>query len=667
MLAGSSSPYLRMHACDPIEWVDWSYVEERLGKLGKPLFISIGYYSCKWCHVMHRESFQNPSVAEWLNRVFVPVKVDREERPDVDEYYMTYCMAARGSCGWPLTVLADEWGRPFYAATYMKPGDLIELARAVEEEVKRGGLAGIAERAAATLELIMMPSPAGVPEKPLVAVASTASSIYDPAYGGFGGPPKFPQAPLLLALLAASERHGLSQAAGMVVETLHYIVSGGIHDWVDGGFHRYAVDRDWRTPHFEKMLYDQAVMARVIGEVLKRGQDPVLEIAGKGVVRLLHGHFMTEAGLASSLDAEAGGGEGLYYTLTPDEMKEALGDLYQEASKIFDFAAEGNYLDEQTGRPSGRLLLHIGEPIPRLAERLGLSVREALGVIERVAGRLRPVRLERGPPGRDGKVIAGWNGLALWGLSALVHRGIPGALDLALEVYRRVASSLIDGCTVYRVWGGGGAYVEGMLPDYAHLSLGLLALHSATGRDDALELAHCIAREIPSRFQGSGGELRYKPGGPMEVYEGPHPSGYAAAVEVMWRLGGLLGDEALRESALRAARAIAGHVESDPLRYPYAAVALDLIRGPSLDVVVAEGRGFRGIVEALSKLPFYATLAANRRGGYLWSSTSYARSMPPVDGDATIYVCERGACGLPTKNPSSAMEYVERRGLKPLT
>jgi hypothetical protein len=507
--------------------------------------------------------------------------------------------------------------------------------------------------------------PAGIPEKPLVAIANVASSIYDPAYGGFGGPPKFPQAPLLLALLAASERHGLGRTAVMVVETLHHIISGGIHDWVDGGFHRYAVDRDWRTPHFEKMLYDQAVMARVIGETLKHGWDPVLEAAAMGIVRLLQDHFMTKAGLASSLEAEAGGGEGLYYSLTPSEMEEVLGDLHQEASRIFDFAPEGNYLDEQTRRPSGRLLLHISEPIPRLARRLGLDVEDVLAVIEEVAGRLRPVRLKKGPPGGDGKVIASWNGLALWGLSALVHRGIPGALDLALEVYRRVASSLIDGCTVYRVWSGE-AYVEGMLPDYAHLSLGLLALHSAIGRDDALELAHCIARGIPGRFQSSGGELRYKPGGPMEVYEGPYPSGYAAAVEVMWRLGGLLGDEVLRKSALRAARAIAGHVESDPLRYPYMAVALDLVRGPSLDVIVAEGRGFGGVVKALSKLPFYATLAANRRGGYLWSSTSYARSMPPVDGDATIYVCEEGACGLPMKNPSRALEYVKRRGLKPL-
>lgn len=665
MLARSTSPYLRMHACDPVEWVDWSYVEERLGKLGKPLFISIGYYSCKWCHVMQRESFRNPEVARWINRVFVPVKVDREERPDVDEYYMTYCMASRGSCGWPLTVLADEWGRPFYAATYMKPEALIRLARAVEEALRGGGLGDVAERAASALESIMNASPSGIPEAPLASLAEAAASAYDPAYGGFGVQPKFPQAPILLALLAAGERHRLGGAVDMVVSTLHHMVAGGIHDWVDGGFHRYTIDRDWRTPHFEKMLYDQGVLAMVIGEVLKRGRDPVLAEAGAGIVRLLRAHFLTPGGLASSLDAEAGGGEGLYYSVTPDEAKAALGDLYQEASEVFDFSPEGNYLNEETGEPSGRLLLHIGEPIPSLAERLEVSVEDVLRLIGRVAERLRPLRLEKGPPGRDWKVIASWNGLALWGLSSLAAAGIPGALELALEVYSRVKKSLVDGYRVFRVWSEGEARIEGMLPDYAHLALGFLAVHSVTGRDDALELAHGVAGEIPGRFQGPEGELRYRPGGPMEVYEGPTPSGYAAAVEVMWRLGRILDDRRLKDSALRAARAAAGYVESEPLRYPYMAVALDLVRGPVMDVVLSEGRGFEGALGALARAPFYATLAVNRRGGYLWRTAEYARSMPAVNGEATIYVCEEGVCSLPTANPGKALEYVARRGFRP--
>lgn len=454
-------------------------------------------------------------------------------------------MAARGACGWPLTVLADEWGRPFYAATYMRPEELVELAR-VEEESWRGGFRGIAERAAKALESIMAPAYSGIPDKPLLGLADYASAAFDRAHGGFGGPPEFPRAPLLLALHAAYERHGLRHARDIVLATLHHIIAGGIHDWIDGGFHRYAVDRDWRTPHFEKMLYGQAVLARVIGEALKHGRDPVLEAAGEGVVRLLKTRFTTEAGLASSLDAEAGGGEGIYYSFALNEVKSVLGELYDNASEIFDFRSEGNYIDETTGRPSGRLLLHIGEPIPSLAGGLGVSVEEVLDTIKRVAAKLGALREGRGPPSRDWKVSASWNGLAVWGLSSLAAAGIPGALDLALEVYERVKERLIDGCNVYRVWSGSDACIEGFLPDYAHLSLGLLALHSVMGKDGPLELVHCLARGIPGRFQGSGGEPSYRPGGPMEVYEGPYPSGYSSAVEVMWRLGGLLGDGVLR-------------------------------------------------------------------------------------------------------------------------
>ena len=665
-LARARSPYLRMHACDPVDWRSWEEVEPLLGRLEKPLFISIGYSSCHWCHVMHRESFMNSEVARELNAAFIPVKVDREERPDVDEYYMAYCMAAGGSCGWPLNIVALPDGRPFFVATYMRPGDLIELARAVREawESRRGDLEAVASRAAEVLESIFSPGrevPLG-PEA-LDAGFRELSSLYDPLYGGFGERPKFPESPKHVFLMHYYARRGYQDALSMVEHTLSMMVAGGIHDKIWGGFHRYTVDRDWRTPHFEKMLYDQAAIARVIGELALAGAagEPLRWAASKLVSFLEEFMLVEGGGLASALDAESGGVEGGFYTWTLDELEEALGDDFDLARRVFSFREEGNYIDEVTGGPSGRNILHIESRLDRLASALGIEVGELLGFIDRVAGRLRSYSRDRGrePPARDDKVLASWNGLALWGLSRLAEAE-PRALDLAWRVARFLEENLVDGDRVYRAWRGE-AYIEGFLDDHAHLALGFTALHEATGRERLLELAYDIARRIPERFQGAGGELRLKPGGPVELQDGPYPSGYSAAVHAMLMLGRLFGDSRLLESAVSALRAASHPLSSQPTRYSYMLVALDFKVNPSYEVVVAvESEGAVGEVwrGLWSEYTPARVTCWKSRAGRLESLASHLRNMPPVEGKPTIYVCREGACSLPTTDPARASRYM---------
>lgn len=663
MLASSKSPYLRMHACDPVNWVPWEFVEGNLGRLGKPLLISIGYYSCKWCHVMHRESFMNPEVAEWINRVFIPVKVDREERPDVDEYYMIYCASTRGSCGWPLTVVADDEGRPFFVATYLRPEDIVELARVVEEVVREEEHLSIAKESQELMNALMNPSPGkDLPKNALGLVADAASQAFDEVYGGFGSGPKFPQAPIILALLAHYLRKGSQLSLAMTSITLHRIASGGIHDWVDGGFHRYAIDREWRTPHFEKMLYDQAVLARVYGESIKLLHDPVFSAVSSGIVRLLREKFLIKGGLASSLSAESCGEEGTYYSFTLSEVRDALGDLYEDASRVFEFKEEGNYVDELSGAASGRNLLFIGSPIPEVAAREGLGVDEVLNIIRAVSARLAVIRRGRCPPERDEKVITSWNGLAIWGISSLVSAGIDQALNLAMETYSRLKKSVIDGDRVWHEWVDGEARVRGMLADYAHLSLGLLSLHFVTGDEEALELSYTIAARIPKEFQSGDGFLKIRPGGPLEMYEGPYPSGYSAAVEVMERLGRILGDEALKQAARRAIKAISPSFENSPLRYPYLGVSADLVVKGTIDVVVSGGDEVADVMIKIATLPHHPiNVVANRPGGYLSRTTTYARTMTPIGNKPTIYVCEEGTCLLPTNDVDKVLRYIKDR------
>nr|MEB3860298.1 thioredoxin domain-containing protein [Desulfurococcales archaeon] len=488
-LARERSPYLRMHACNPVDWHPWGEEAFKRARMeDKPVHISIGYSSCHWCHVMARESFEDPEVARVLNEVFVNVKVDREERPDVDRYYMSYCQAVGEGCGWPLTIIATPDGKPFFVATYLPREKLLSLARAVERAWRedRSRVEEVAEDSDKALSSLLLPS-RGVDEVPgdvySRAVAALRAS-FDEVFGGFGYQPKFPNPTIHLFLLRQWYRTRSFDSLLMVERSLKSMILGGIRDHVGGGFHRYSTDRYWVLPHFEKMLYDQGSMLLLLSEAYQAtGDADYLEVAVETSRFLEREMKGAEGAFYSSIDSESGGVEGLYYTWTLEELSAALsGEELEVAVKAFNVSREGNYRDEATGRRTGRNVLYLGRPVEAIARDLGMDARELKRILSRLKESLARFRESSKPrPMTDTKILADWNGLAIAGLARLANvTGDNRWLELALNACSFIRENMMEGSLLYHAYKDGEAYVEGFLDDYSLVAWGLLEAYQAS-------------------------------------------------------------------------------------------------------------------------------------------------------------------------------------------
>ncbi|MFN4046322.1 MAG: thioredoxin domain-containing protein, partial [Acidilobaceae archaeon] len=452
-LVGSRSPYLLQHACNPVDWRPWgSGVFEEARVSGRPLFISIGYSTCHWCHVMARESFEDAEVAMVLNEYFIPVKVDREEMPDVDSFYMAYCLSVSASCGWPLNVIAAPDGRPFYVRTYMSKRELLWVLLQVAKAWnggERGEVERVASEAMEALRLMWAPG-AGILdfEEAFKSAYASLSSEYDPVYGGFGSGPKFPVPHNISFLFRYWYRFGDGDAVEMALRTLDYMISGGIHDIVGGGFHRYAVDRKWLLPHFEKMLYDQALILAALLEAYAITGDVTYRWAsGKIVDFALRELQSPEGGFYSAVSSESGGVEGGFYTWSVGELREALEDEeFKTSHRLFNVSDRGNYVEEATGRTTGRNILYIGLPLREASRIYGLSLEELLEFIDRVSTKLSRLRGSRPKPEIDDKILGDWNGLMISSLArAYQVLGYSGALEAAVKAAEFIESNMVEG------------------------------------------------------------------------------------------------------------------------------------------------------------------------------------------------------------------------------
>ncbi len=666
-LAGSKSPYLLQHACNPVDWRPWSAeVLEEAKALGKPLFISIGYSTCHWCHVMARESFEDPDVAAVLNEYYVPVKVDREEMPDVDSFYMAYCMAALGSCGWPLNVIATPDGKPFYVRTYVRREELIWILLQIAKVWYSGdrGLAeGAGDEALKALQNLWAPRPGDASLGDLISKAyRELLDSYDPVYGGFGRGPKFPTPHNIMFLLRYWARTGDGDAIEMALRTLDYIVAGGIHDIVGGGFHRYTVDSRWLQPHFEKMLYDQALILVALVESFQLTGDPTYRWASlKTIGFLLESMLGPEGGFYTALSAESGGVEGGFYTWSYDELRSALDeDEFKVAVRLFNVSEKGNYRDEATGRLTGRNILYVGLPLRDVARLHNMSLEGLLELIDRLAGKLKAVRDRREPPPVDDKVLTDWNGLILAALSK-AYRALGN--ERVLQVAEGLASFLerrvVDGGKVYHCYKLGEAYVDGMLADYANLAWGLMELYETTFRDRWFELSLELANSIVKRFWDEArGILRFKEGGGItgdlvDVHDTSMPSSYSMALHVLTRASRYTGDPRFEDVALRAFKNVGGLVELNPSAFTYMlSTALDYWVDVSYEIVVASREGDREALDVIgeiwrrfmpNKVLIHVT-EANRRVREL---APYTRNMVAVEGRPTVYICRNRTCDLP--------------------
>jgi uncharacterized protein YyaL (SSP411 family)/Zn-dependent protease with chaperone function len=609
-LGQESSPYLLLHARNPVDWYPWG--EEAFAKARReqrPIFLSIGYASCYWCHVMEREVFSDPAIAALMNRWFVSVKVDREERPDLDQIYLTAAELLGGSSGWPSSLFLTPDLVPFYAGTYFPPRDAAGRpgfptvlrqvheawqGRRAEVEATAARLrqalgARLAERSGAAAVLA-----AEVPGRAAALAAARAlAGTYRPATGGFGGPPSFPS-PGELSLLwasAAAGGPGMPAMAGgrtMVLETLLAMGRGAIYDQLDGGFHRYTLDAEWRIPHFEKMLYDNAQLAELLARTRLDGErDPELERLARGTLDFLLAELsLPEGAFASAIDAETAGQEGAYYTWTAAELHAALGPA---GSPGYDLLAPIFGWDAPPNLESGRTTLFLTPPLAEHAARLGLTREALIARMRPSLDALRAARRRRPHPRVDDQVLADWNGMAIAALArggaAFGAAGGPRYLAAA----RRDALFVLGGMRPPRgardrqllhAWRAGRARVPALLDDYAYMIHGLLALAEVTGERSWTDQAADLAAEMERRlgdpqggyFQsGAGSDLLVRS---KLVADGAFPSGNAIAALDLVALAQRTGEPAYRQRAAAALRAFAPELERTPLAVPTLALAV---------------------------------------------------------------------------------------------
>jgi uncharacterized protein YyaL (SSP411 family) len=636
-LKDAKSPYLLAHAKDPVDW--YPFGEEAFQKAkaeDKPIFLSVGYSSCHWCHVMHRESFQDEEVAALLNAHFVPVKVDREELPHVDAAYMRALVSLTGQGGWPMSLFLTPEGKPFFGGTYFPKEDrgrlpgLLRVLRAVERawREEREALLEEAERLTRALWRSLSPPPGPIPQDVEEKALEALVRAFDPEWGGFLPAPKFPQGPLLLYLLARAWQ-GEEAPKAMLRKTLTAMALGGVYDQVGGGFHRYAVDRFWRLPHFEKMLYDNALLARVYVGAHRVLEDPLFLRVARETLDWLLSLQHREGGFFTALDAESEGEEGLYYTWTEEELQKALGEDFPLARRYF---ALGEDL------PDRSVLTAWGE------EEVGKILGEGFAPWrERVRARLLEARRRRMPPALDDKVLSDWSALAV---RALAEAGRLLGEARYLEAARKGAHFLLqrmrkDGL-LRHAWREGRLGEEAFLADQAFAALALLELYAATGEWPYLEEARKLA-------EAGLALLEEDPGLPLParaLEEGALPSGESALAEALWRLGGLFGPpyaEKARDLLEAQAHSLARHPEAFP---GFLLVHRLLEEGTELAV------------------PFPSPHLREVQALYLPLTQLVlgpAGALPALEGKepGLLYPCRQGACHLPTAHLEEALEALK--------
>ena len=595
-LAEVSSPYLRMHQDNPVEWYPWG--EEALAKAraeNKPLFISIGYFTCHWCHVMERESFRNPEIARLLNSYFISIKVDREQRPDLDAVYMSFVVATRGYGGWPMTVLATPDGTPFFGGTYFPPedsenspglGPLLRKAHALWEK-DRQNVIDMSKQAVTQLKQATAAAPlSSLTDEPVAKARKQFRAQFDHHDGGFGFAPKFPKPAELLFLLQDIEQ----QSADMALYTLDRMAAGGIHDHIEGGFHRYVTDDAWRVPHFEKMLYDQAWMARAYLAAYRRtGKHYYADVARKILdfamtsMRDSRGGFYSALGADSAISVKQPQQmqEGAYYVWEWKQLQEAIPDiaLRQWAIVGYGLKQDGNVVDGSSSELAGKNILYLARSEAELAEQFGenvVTVRERLDAVNRLllsARRIRPALP------RDDKIVAAWNGYMV---AALAEAGqllnTPHYRRAAEETARFILEKLYDAKrnVLYRDWHGGKRGVRGFSEDYAAMAEALLVLHGQDGNQAWLTTARKLTDAQIEQFwdasaggfygagQNSGFWMRDKP-----AADNVTPSPNAIAVGNLLRLARLTGEKGYGDKAIRTAAWQGGLLRETPESMPY--------------------------------------------------------------------------------------------------
>jgi len=677
-LARESSPYLLQHAGNPVDWYPWGKEAfEKAKKLDKPVFLSIGYSTCHWCHVMAHESFENEALAAIMNEHFVCIKVDREQRPDIDAVYMNAVQAMTGSGGWPLSVFLTPEGKPFYGGTYFPPKDsfgrpgLERLLLAIADAWKNkrdqllSSAGAITESIAAQAR---QENPQELSVDILKAAKSNLQSIFDDANGGFGAAPKFPQPSNLSVLLRYWHRTREKEALDMVKATLDAMAKGGIYDHLGGGFHRYSTDARWLAPHFEKMLYDQALISRVYIQACQATKDKKYAAIAKDIFDyVLRDMTDPQGGFYAAEDADSEGREGTFYVWDPKETKKVLGI---KDARIFDayygVTDHGNFEHEKS-------ILNITKSPQAVAKLLKTDPGKIEAVLSQARVRLLAHRSKRPRPHRDDKIIAGWNGLMI---SSMAYGGAvldePKYVDAAKKAADFVLSSLCEDGRLKRFYRDGRAVEQGFLDDYAFFVLGLLDLYEATFDPKWLVDARELAMQMIDLFSDEEGAAFYLTAKDAErlivrskpAYDGAIPSGNSVAALALLRLGLITMDDKITHRADKLIDAFSGQLTQSPISLSAMLNALDLRIGPTQEIIIAGGGDQTQTKQMLklirgSFLPNAVLLLhpPGEAGKEIERIVPFLEGQLPMDNKVTAFLCENYVCRKPV-NEIEALEKV---------
>jgi uncharacterized protein YyaL (SSP411 family) len=662
-LAASTSPYLLQHAANPVEWYEWgeeAFAEAR--RRDVPILLSVGYSACHWCHVMAHESFEDPATAAEMNKLFVNVKVDREERPDVDAVYMEAVQAMSGHGGWPMTVFLTPDLEPFFAGTYFPRVDRAGMpafrrVMAAIDQAWRERREEVGEQARRVVEAISRDLPPGVDLPGLEGAYQALAQSFDPSHGGFGGAPKFPQQPALEFLLRVWEEPWAPAARSMLTETLQAMAAGGIHDQLGGGFARYSVDAHWLVPHFEKMLYDNAQLGRLyLWAGIEFGRPDFLDVARATFDYLLTDLRHPEGGFFSAEDADSEGEEGKFYVWSYAEFMEVAEDDGPLAGFHYGVTEKGNF--------EGASILHRAASLAEVGDHFDLiptEVNRRLGAVREalLARRGRRVR-----PGLDDKVLAAWNGLAI---RALAEAGPalnePRYLEAARSAARFALDHLVDEEGRLRRAHAKGQVSEvgGFLDDYASLGLALLVLYAATGEIDWYLAGAGLVRQLERFADPAGGFYTTEttaglPKRPKDLFDNPSPSGNSLAAEALLWLSLLTGEQELRDRAEATLRSQAAILERYPSAAMYGASVLHSLRRGTHELAIVGERTEPMASVYWQRFRPHIALAVGR-GDDDQVPLLQQRHVP---GKTLAYLCSGFVCNTPVEEPEALAESLAK-------
>jgi len=672
-LSKEKSPYLLQHADNPVDWYPWcDEAFEKAKSEDKPVFLSIGYSTCHWCHVMAHESFEDEEVAKLMNDAFVSIKVDREERPDIDGIYMTVCQMLTGSGGWPLTIIMTPHKEPFFAGTYFpkdqrfgRPG-MMEMIPQIKEawNSRREEIIKSADKIlSAVAQNSNLPAGDFLNDEILEKAFTDFQKRFDEENGGFGNAPKFPTPHNFFFLLRYWKKSGDNSALEMVKKTLIEMRKGGIYDHVGFGFHRYSTDSHWLVPHFEKMLYDQALLATTYIETYQATKEEIFKSTAEEILKyVMRDMTSPEGGFYSAEDADSEGEEGKFYLWDEEELRNVLGEDSDLIIKIFNCEKDGNWVDPTIGGAPGTNILHLGKLYEELAKENELKTDELKNKTDRARNKLFEARKKRAHPYKDDKILTDWNGLMISALAKAAQAfGEKKYVEIAEKTAKFIFQKLRteNGKLLHR-FRQGEAGIPANIDDYSFLIAGLLDIYEAsikiTFLKSAIELNQTLLNSFWDNTNGgfyfTADDSEKLISRQKEIYDGAIPSGNSVALLNLLRLGRLTGDTIYEEKANQLVRAFSNAVKNSPIAFSQFLASLDFAFGPSKEIVIIGKKDNSESEKVLNFIrekfiPNKVILFKEEEGQALADIAKFTIDQKPLNGKTTVYVCENFNCKMP--------------------